>query len=300
MLRLMNGNGFQAFSSLTPTIYMTAFRDNTVDADVALDPLTERVRATWTAGDYGRIAKGITRGAGECVARLGFAAQEPVLDVACGSGNLAISAARLGASVTGIDIAPNLVSQAQSRAAAEGLSIRFDVGDAERLPYGDGAFQTVVTLFGAMFAARPARAASELKRVTRSGGRIVMANWTPSGFIGEMSRLTAGYVLPPSGVPSPLLWGTEDAVRSRLGPGVSSLGLTRRHITFEYPFGPEEVVSLFRLWYGPTLRAFAALDETNRTGLRRDLEQLWRDNNRANDGTTRVQSEYLEVIAVVN
>jgi SAM-dependent methyltransferase len=178
--------------------------------------------------------------------------------------------------------------------------IRFDVGNAERLPYADGAFQTVVTTFGAMFAARPERVAAELKRVTRPGGRIAMASWTPSGFMGEMMRVTAGYVPSPASVPSPLLWGTDEAVRSRLAAGVSSLSLTRRQITFEYPFGPEEVVSYFRLWYGPTVRAFAALDEVNRNGLRRDLEQLWTDNNRATDGTTRVQSEYLEVNAVVN
>jgi SAM-dependent methyltransferase len=279
---------------------MTALRETAADVGLEPDPLTERVRAIWTSGDFGRIAKGVTRGAGEFAARLGFEPHEPVLDVACGTGNVSIPAARLGATVTGIDIAPNLVSQAQSRAAAEGLVIRFDVGNAERLPYADGAFQTVVTTFGAMFAARPERVAAELKRVTRPGGRIAMASWTPSGFMGEMMRVTAGYVPSPASVPSPLLWGTDEAVRSRLAAGVSSLSLTRRQITFEYPFGPEEVVSYFRLWYGPTLRAFASLDEVNRNGLRRDLEQLWTDNNRATDGTTRVQSEYLEVNAVVN
>jgi SAM-dependent methyltransferase len=278
---------------------MTALREALPDP-IDTDPMSERIRATWTSGDFGRIAKGYTRGAGEFIARLGFVPLEPVLDVACGTGNLAIPAARTGAAVTGIDNAPNLVSQAQTRAVAEGLSIRFDVGDAERLPYANGEFKTTVTMFGAMFAARPDRAASELLRVTRSGGRIAMANWTPSSFIGEMLRTTTAYVAPPTGVLSPLLWGTDDAVRERLGPGVKSLSMTRRLITFEYPFGPEEVVNLFRLWYGPTLRAFAALDETNRHALRRDLERLWTDHNRATDGTTRVQSEYLEVLAVVN
>jgi SAM-dependent methyltransferase len=279
---------------------MTGLREPTADLAIEPDPITDRIRATWSSGDFGRIAKGYTRGAGEFIARLGLEPLEPVLDVACGTGNAAIPAARVGAAVTGIDIAPSLVSQAQSRAAAEGLSIRFDIGDAEHLPYADGAFQTVVSMFGAMFAARPERAAAELLRVTRPGGRIAMANWTPSGFIGEMLRVTLGYVPAPVAIPSPLLWGTEEAVRSRLATGVSSLAVTRRLITFEYPFGPEVVVSYFRLWYGPTLRAFAVLDEVNRNGLRRDLEQLWRDNNRANDGTTRVQSEYLEIIAVVN
>jgi SAM-dependent methyltransferase len=278
---------------------MTALRE-TLPEPLEIDPVSERVRATWTSGDFGRIAEGYVRGAGEFIARLGFDPLEPVLDVACGTGNLAIPAARTGAAVTGIDIAPNLVSQAQARAVAEGLSIRFDVGDAERLPYANGEFQTTVTMFGAMFAARPDRAAAELLRVTRSGGRIAMANWTPSSFIGEMLRTTTSYVAAPAGIPSPLLWGTDDAVRERLGRGVKSLTLTRRLITFEYPFGPEAVVNHFRLWYGPTLRAFSALDETNRDALRRDLERLWTDHNRATDGTTRVQSEYLEVLAVVN
>jgi SAM-dependent methyltransferase len=294
-----NAGRFLPFSSLTPTIYMTALPDM-LRATPELDAIGERVRATWTSGDFGRIAKGYSRGSGEFIARLGLSPLEPVLDLACGTGNLAIPAARTGASVTGIDIAPNLVSQAQSRALAEGLSIRLDVGDAEQLPYASGEFQTVVTMFGAMFAARPERAAAEMLRVTRSGGRIAMANWTPSGFVGEMFRVTTAYLAPPAGIPSPLLWGTEDAVGSRLGSGARSLTLTRRLITFEYPFGPEETVNQFRLWYGPTLRAFAALDEPNRSALRRDLERLWTDHNRATDGTTRVQSEYLEVVAVVN
>jgi SAM-dependent methyltransferase len=272
---------------------------DTATPSVAADPITERVRATWTSGDFGRIAKGYVRGAGEFIARLGVEPDEPVLDVACGTGNLSLPAARLGAQVTGIDIAPNLVTQARTRAAAERLSIEFEVGDAERLPYSNGAFQTVVTMFGAMFAARPERAAAELLRVTRSGGRIAMANWTPTGFIGDMLKTTVRYVPAPAGVPSPLQWGTEDQVQARLGAGSKSLTLTRRLITFEYPFGPEDVVNNFRLWYGPTLRAFAALDEPMRDSLRRDLEALWTDHNRANDGTTCVQSEYLEVIAVV-
>ena len=294
-----NSGRFLPFSSLTPTIYMTALPD-TVRAPLELDAIGERVRATWTSGDFGRIAKGYTRGSGEFIARLDFVPLEPVLDLACGTGNLTIPAARAGASVTGIDIAPNLVSQAKTRAQADGLSIRFDVGDVEQLPYANGEFQTVVTMFGAMFAACPDRAAAEMLRVTRSGGRIAMANWTPSGFIGEMFRVTTAYVAPPAGISSPLLWGTEDAVRARLGSGAKSLTLTRRLITFEYPFGPEETVNQFRLWYGPTLRAFAGLDEPNRKALRRDLERLWTDHNRATDGTTRVQSEYLEVLAVVN
>lgn len=264
----------------------------------ATDPLTDRVRATWTAGDFGRIAAGYVGGAGEFIARLELARNERVLDVACGTGNLAMPAARAGASVTGVDIAPNLIAQAKAHAADEALAITFEVGDAERLPYESDSFDSVVTMFGAMFAARPERAASELLRVTRPGGRIAMANWTPTGFIGQMLKTTVAYVPPPQGVPSPLLWGSEEIVRSRLAGGVATLALTRRLITFEYPFGPEQVVTEFRLWYGPTLRAFAALDEEKRIALRLDLERLWSEHNRATDGTTRVESEYLEVLGV--
>jgi hypothetical protein len=124
-----------------------------------------------------------------------------------------------------------------------------------------------------------------------------MANWTPEGFIGQMLRATSRYLAAPADAPAPLLWGTDGAVRARLG-GAASLTLTRRTITFEYPFGPEQVVNEFRLWYGPTLRAFAALEEEARESLRRDLEGLWSDHNRATDGTTRVEAEYLEVVAV--
>jgi len=284
---------------MTPTAYQGAVHTPVPEPITAPDPIVERVRTTWTSGDFGRIAKGYERGAGEFIARLGLAAGESVLDVACGTGNSTLPAARFGATVTGIDIAPNLLVQAQSRAVRERLSISFDLGNAEEMPYTRASFQTVVTMFGAMFAARPGRAAAELLRVTRPGGRIVMANWTPGSFIGEMLRTTVAYAPAPAGIPSPLLWGTEDAVRARLGDGVSSLTFTRRLITFEYPFDPAQVVSEFRLWYGPTLRAFASLDHLNREGLRRDLEQLWTENNRADDGTTRVQSEYLEVVAVV-
>jgi SAM-dependent methyltransferase len=285
---------------MTPTTFMTAPR-LTVQTPTEADPLTERVRATWTVGDFGLIAKGYERGAGEFITRLALQSGERVLDVACGTGNLALPAARTGAWVTGIDIAPNLIAQAEANAAAEGLQVAFEVGDAERLPYVRGAFDTTVTMFGAMFAARPERAAAELLRVTRPGGRVAIASWTPTGFIGEMLKTTVRYVPAPTTLPSPLLWGTDDAVRARLGAGASSLTLTRRMMTFDYPFPPEQVVKHFRLWYGPTLRAFAALelDEAKRDGLEHDLVQLWSEHNRAGDGATRVQSEYLEAIAVV-
>jgi len=261
------------------------------------DPVTERVRATWTAGDFGRIATGYAAGAADFVTRLDLSQGERVLDVACGTGNLALPAARAGALTTGIDIAPNLISQARSNAAAEGLALRFEVGDAEALPYADGSFDTVVTMFGAMFAARPERAAAELLRVTRRGGRIAMANWTASGFVGRMLRTIVGYVPPPAGAPSVLLWSDEGVVAERLA-GAERIECVRRRITFDYPCSPRETVRLFREWYGPTVRAFAALDERGRTLLERDLVSLWSEHNHASENETRVESEYLEVIAI--
>ena len=284
---------------MTSSTRTTAVPDHVPGPEFAPDPLTKRVQATWTAGDFGRIAKGYERGAAQFIKHLGLEPGEAVLDVACGTGNLSLPAARAGASVTGIDIAPNLIEQAVRNAQNEGLRIAFDVGDAERLPYPDGAFQAVVTMFGAMFAARPERASAELLRATRVGGRIAMANWTPSGFVGEMLKTTVRFAPPPPGLPSPLLWGIEEVVRERLGAGTKSLAFARRLITFEYPLGPGEVVDYFRLWYGPMLRAFGTLDETGREGLRRELERLWTDHNLATDGTTRVVSEYLEVMAIV-
>ncbi len=265
---------------------------------VEIDALTARTKSTWMAGDFGKIAKSYAPGAAEFIDRLHFQPSERVLDVACGTGNLAIPAARTGAHVTGIDIAPNLLEQAQAWARAEGLMIGFEEGDAEQLPYGDGTFDAVVTMFGAMFAPRPAATATELLRVCRAGGRIAMANWTPDGFIGQMFKIVSKHVLPVPGVPSPLLWGNEATVAERLGDGLADLRCTPRTITFHFPFSPAATVEYFRAYYGPTLRAFAALTAGAQAALRSDLEQLWTQHNHAGDSVTQVDSTYLEVIGV--
>jgi SAM-dependent methyltransferase len=261
------------------------------------EALRERIRATWTAGDFGRIAVGYERGAGEFIERLGLAGGERVLDVACGTGNLTLPAARAGARVTGIDIAAPLVAQLARRAAVEGLAVDAREGDAEALPFGDASFDTVVSMFGAMFAGHPQLAADEMLRVTRPGGRIALATWVPDGFVGRMLKLTVGYVPPPAGVPSVLLWGDPDVVRERLGGGVADLRVERRVMVFDYPVGPAGTVELFRTWYGPTVRAFAALDEGRGSGLFADLVRLWSEHNTAGPDATRVESDYLEVLA---
>lgn len=263
-----------------------------------MEALKARLKATWMAGDYGHFATYLEPGALEFLARLAVAPGTRMLDVACGAGQIAIPAARAGARVTGIDIASNLVEQARARAKAEGVDARFDEGDAEMLSYEDAAFDLVVSLIGAMFAPRPERVAAELVRVCRPGGRIAMANWTPEGHVGQMFKIIGKHVPPPPLMASPVKWGDDATVRERLQDGIAKLDTTKRLYPMRYPFPPAEVVEFFRVYYGPTNRAFAALDAAGQSALRHDLEQLWAGNNRARDGSTHVEAEYLEVVAI--
>lgn len=259
--------------------------------------LKTRLKSMWMAGDFGQVAKYIETAAEEFIARLELKPGLRLLDVACGSGNLAMPAARDGAIVTGVDIATNLLEQARARAESEGLTIQFDEGDAESLPYADSAFDVVVSMYGAMFAPRPELVAAELVRVCKPGGRIAMANWTPEGFIGQMFKVTGKHVPPPPNMPSPLKWGDEQTVRERLSDKIANLKFARQVCRFKYPFPPDGVVESFRLYYGPTQRAFDALDTDRQAELRADLERLWAEHNQATDGTTYVEAEYLEVVA---
>ena len=263
-----------------------------------LAALKTKLRATWIAGDFGQIARFYTGEAEQFVNRLNLEPGTKFLDVACGTGNLALPAARAGAVVTGVDIAPNLVEQARENARREGLKVQFDEGDAEALSYNDASFDVVATMFGAMFAPRPELVAAELKRVCRAGGVIAMANWTPTGFIGKMFKTMTSHVAPPTGMPSPVLWGVEETVRERFGEGISKLEAKPQNIHWVFPFSPAEVVEHFRLYYGPTQKAFGLLDENGQLALREDLEKLWTEHNQANDGTTVVDAEFLEVRAV--
>jgi ubiquinone/menaquinone biosynthesis C-methylase UbiE len=263
------------------------------------DPLTARARSVWTSGDFLPIARSYAAGAEEFVARLALRPGELVLDVACGTGNLAIPAARTGACVTGIDIAPNLIAEARLEARLASCSVAFEVGDAEALPCVEDQFDTSVTMFGAMFAYRPERAAAELLRVTRPGGRVAMANWTPDGFVGQMLRAHTALVPPPSGVPSPLEWGEEDVVRARLGRGVTSVICTRRTLELRFPFPPAAVTELFATSYGPTVATLRASDPDGASQLRQELTRLFRRHNVATDGITTVVGEYLDVHARV-
>jgi len=262
-----------------------------------IDSLKARLKATWSAGDYDRFSRYMEHDARVFYEQLDVPAGCRLLDVACGSGQLALLAARDGVDVTGVDIAPNLVARARARAQAEGLKACFIEGDAEALPFEDSSFDVVTSVVGAMFAPRPELVASELLRVCSPGGTIALVNWTPEGFIGQMFKTFARFIAP-SGMPAPVLWGEEAVVRKRLGDGVSDLNMTRRFYQFSYPFPPSDVVEFFRQYYGPTNRAFASLDEKAARHLREELEALWSSHNRGGDGFTEVPAEYLQVIAI--
>jgi SAM-dependent methyltransferase len=262
-----------------------------------IEQLKQRMRASWMAGDFGQVAKYSAKHAEEFVNRLGIQKGAKVLDVACGTGNTAIPAARAGAAVTGVDIAPNLLEQARQRAAAEGLTIHFEEGDAEQLPYENGEFDVIISMFGAMFAPRPDRVAAELIRVCRPGGMIAMANWTPDGFAAKTFRASARFLPPPEEIPAPVLWGDEATVQERLGAGSSDIRMTHRPFDMEFPFGPRETVGFFRNYFGPVLTAFSRMTPEQQQDYAADLERFWSESGESGPNRTVVRTDYLEVIA---
>jgi len=266
----------------------------------SIQQIKNSMRSMWIAGDFGVVAKTIAAGAEVFVGGLAIAPGTKVLDVACGTGNLAIPLARLGAAVTGVDIAPNLLAQARERAAAEGLVTTFDEGDAEDLPYGDASFDAVVTMFGAMFAPRPELVAAELARVLKPGGLLAMANWNPASFTGEMFKVGSRHVPPPPGVAAPILWGDEVTVRKRLEGAFTDIATKLIAIDFDLPMNPAGTVAFFRKYFGPTQVAFSKLDEAGQAALQADLESLWSGANVSTDPAnhTLVHNEYLQVTAV--
>ncbi|HEX5218472.1 MAG TPA: class I SAM-dependent methyltransferase [Verrucomicrobiae bacterium] len=264
-----------------------------------LEAIKARQKATWEAGDFGQIARSIEHIAEEFMAGLSLLPSCRVLDLACGTGNLAMIAARRAGEVHGIDIAGNLIEQARARAVRAGFKIDFKEADAEALPFPYSRFDLVVSMFGVMFTPQPDIATAEMRRVTRLGGQIALANWTPEGFIGNMFKVFKAHLPPPpTGVPSPMAWGDENTVRERLRNGFIDLRLNRRIALMRFPFPPAETVEFFREYYGPTNKAFAGLDLSAQEALRRDLVELQASHNIARTaGTTEVEAEYLEVIA---
>lgn len=254
-------------------------------------------RQTWATGDYAVIGTAILYLAETLCEAMDLRAGQRVLDVAGGSGNAALAAARRFCEVTCTDYVPALLDRARERSAAERLPITFEVADAEDLPYPDGLFDAVVSTVGVMFAPNQERVATELLRVCRPGGKIGLANWTPDGFIGELFRIVGKYAPPPAGVKPAALWGTEDRVRELFGDGVTSLTATRRAFVFRAR-SADHWVALFRDYYGPINRAFAAQDAAGQAALAAALDDLLRRHNRATDGTIAAPADYLEVIAI--
>ena len=262
-----------------------------------MSAVKERMHKIWTSGEYAKIGNPIAIMGERLCEAVDLRSGERVLDVATGSGNTAISAARRFCDVAGMDLAPESIEHARRRAEAEGMEISFEVGDAEDLSYPDASFDVVLSTIGVMFCPNQEKAAGELLRVCRSGGRIGLSSWTPDGFTGQMLKTVGKHVPPPPGVKPPSLWGTEDRLQELLGEGTSSLRTTRQTYNFRYP-SAGYFIEYFRDYYGPTVRAFAALDAEGQDALTRDLGALIDVHNTATDGTMVVPSDYLEAVAV--
>lgn len=256
-----------------------------------------RQRDTWASGDYAVIGTTLQIVGESLCEAVDVQAGERVLDVAAGNGNASLAAARRGADVTASDYVTALLEQTQRRAASEGLTIDTQHADAESLPFPDDTFDVVLSTFGVMFAPNQERSAAELIRASRPGGRIGLANWTPSGFIGRMFKTVGRYVPPPAGVLPPVLWGDEDRLRELFGDDVESLAVNRRQFVFRYR-SAEHWLDTFRTYYGPTLKAFSAVDDAARAALEGELLALANEANTSSTGTLRVPSDYLEVVAV--
>ncbi len=261
----------------------------------ALAAVKEKQQATWASGDYAVIGTSLQIIGEQLCESVDLSAGEKVLDVAAGNGNASLAAARRRADVTATDYVDHLLERAARRAEAEALPLTTRVADAEDLPFDDASFDVVLSTVGVMFTPNPERAAAELLRVVRPGGRIGLASWTPEGFIGQMFKVVGAHVPPPEGVPSPLQWGTEARVQDLLG-AEAKVETERRHFTFRYR-SAEDFFDTFIAYYGPTVKAWAALDEAGRQSFRDQLIALCERANRNTDGALTIDGEYLEVVA---
>lgn len=276
--------------------------NRTQDQGPTRDAIKARMKATWEDGDYARFATYMEPGAIEILHSWRLPPGQRLLDIGCGAGQTAIPAARLGHRVVGIDIAENLIGHAKARARAAGVDARFDVGDAEALPYADNSFDVVITLIGAMFAPQPDRVVQEIARVLRPDGKLYMANWTPRSMPAQMFKYVAAVTPPPPGFISPALWGDESTATQRLAGHFGDLRLTRKtYPRWRYPFDARGIVDVFRTDFGPVKRAFDKLADNPeaQAQLHRQLLDLYRRNCDVHpDGTTTITGgEYLEIVA---
>lgn len=263
-------------------------------ATVDLTSVKTKQQATWASGDYAVIGTTLQLVGESLCEAVDVRAGWQVLDVAAGNGNASIAAARRGCDVIATDYVGALLDRAVRRAEADGVPLTAQEADAEALPFDDDHFDAVLSTFGVMFTPDHARAGAELVRVCKPGGRIGLANWTPEGFVGGMFKIVGAHVPPPAGVASPLQWGTEDHVSDVLGG--ADVHVVRKHFTFRYR-SPQHMFETFRDCYGPTHKAWAALDEDGRASFEAALLAHFTAANRATDGSLAADSEYLEVVA---
>ena len=257
--------------------------------------LKQRQQATWASGDFAVIGTTLQIVGEQLAESVDVRAGERVLDVAAGNGNATLAAARRFAEVTSTDYVPALLDKGAQRARAEGLEVRFEVADAEALPFADASFDVVLSTFGAMFTPEHARPAGEMLRVVRPGGRIGLANWTPQGFIGQLFQVIRRYLPPPAGLQSPALWGTEPHIAELFGSAARDIRCLRRDFEFRYR-SAAHWLQVFRDWYGPTHKAFGALDAKGQAALAADITALLERHNVAGPASMVVPAEYLEVV----
>jgi ubiquinone/menaquinone biosynthesis C-methylase UbiE len=258
------------------------------------DALKARQYGAWSSGDYAVIGATLQIVGEELCETLDLRAGQRVLDVAAGNGNVTLAAARRWCDVVSTDYVGALLERGRARASADGLAVEFREADAEALPFDNETFDAVVSTFGVMFTPNQDRAAGELIRVCKRGGKIGLANWTPEGFVGQLFKTIGKYLPPPAGARSPALWGTEARIREMFGASASDIRAERRHFVFRYK-SPEHFLEMFRACYGPVLKAFAALDADNQNALKRDILALIGTMNRSDDGTMVLPGEYLEI-----
>lgn len=260
-----------------------------------LKAVKAKQQAAWSSGDYAVVGATLQIVGEQLAEAMDLRAGQTVLDIAAGNGNVTLAAARRWCDVTSTDYVESLLARGRKRAEADGLRVDFRVADAEQLPFEDRSFDAVVSTFGAMFSPDQDSTASEMLRVCRSGGKIGLANWTPGGFIGQMFKVIGKYLPPPAGVKSPALWGTREWMEKAFRAQASDIVAEPRMFNFRYR-SPQHFLDTFRTYYGPMLKAFAALDAAGQKGLTHDLLALIGELNRATDGTMVVPGEYLEVV----
>jgi ubiquinone/menaquinone biosynthesis C-methylase UbiE len=275
----------------------TAIMQNPAPAPAPIDfaALKVRQRAAWSSGDYAVVGTTLQIVGEDLCEALDLRAGQKVLDVAAGNGNAALAAAHRWCDVTATDYVPELLARARERAAAEGLEITFREADAEALPFDDRSFDVVVSTFGVMFTPDQDRAAAELVRVCKRGGNIGLANWTPEGFIGQVFKTIGKYVAPPPGARSPAQWGTRARIAELFEPHAASVKTAQRNFVFRYR-SPEHWLQVFKTYYGPLLKTFAALESRAQAALQSDLMALIDQFNRSGDRSMVVPSEYLEIV----